>query len=193
MKTKVPPNTIDFSDVYIVTNLMESDLDRIITSLKGGVRPKRRKRRRVESLSRERSRLSLAFSRARARGPRSKETSFESSVFLPFSLSLPRTHTHTHTHTPRRQTLTNQHHQYFLYQILRGLKYIHSALFAASAYQDARRSRRPFQMSHAGERAAQRPQALESVGELELRPGDLRFRANQRRLVPASRVAALSL
>lgn len=54
----VPPNTIDFSDVYIVTNLMESDLDRIITS---------------------------------------------------------------------RQTLTNQHHQYFLYQILRGLKYIHSA------------------------------------------------------------------
>ena len=26
-----------------------------------------------------------------------------------------------------RQTLTNQHHQYFLYQILRGLKYIHSA------------------------------------------------------------------
>lgn len=54
----VPPNTIDFSDVYIVTNLMESDLDRIITS---------------------------------------------------------------------RQTLTNQHHQYFLYQILRGLKFIHSA------------------------------------------------------------------
>ena len=28
----VPPNTIDFQDVYIVTNLMESDLDRIITS-----------------------------------------------------------------------------------------------------------------------------------------------------------------
>ena len=54
----VPPNTIDFQDVYIVTNLMESDLDRIITS---------------------------------------------------------------------RQALTNQHHQYFLYQILRGLKYIHSA------------------------------------------------------------------
>ncbi|KAJ1459735.1 kinase-like domain-containing protein [Pelagophyceae sp. CCMP2097] len=54
----VPPNTIDFSDVYIVTNLMESDLDRIITS---------------------------------------------------------------------RQPLTNQHHQYFLYQILRGLKFIHSA------------------------------------------------------------------
>jgi len=54
----VPPNTIDFADVYIVTNLMESDLDRIITS---------------------------------------------------------------------RQALTNQHHQYFLYQILRGLKYIHSA------------------------------------------------------------------
>ena len=54
----VPPNTIDFTDVYIVTNLMESDLDRIITS---------------------------------------------------------------------RQPLTNQHHQYFLYQILRGLKYIHSA------------------------------------------------------------------
>jgi mitogen-activated protein kinase 1/3 len=26
-----------------------------------------------------------------------------------------------------RQALTNQHHQYFLYQILRGLKYIHSA------------------------------------------------------------------
>ena len=26
----VPPNTIDFRDVYIVTNLMESDLDRII-------------------------------------------------------------------------------------------------------------------------------------------------------------------
>lgn len=54
----VPPNTIDFTDVYIVTNLMESDLDRIITS---------------------------------------------------------------------RQALTNQHHQYFLYQILRGLKFIHSA------------------------------------------------------------------
>uniref|UniRef100_A0A7S3JNM5 Mitogen-activated protein kinase n=1 Tax=Aureoumbra lagunensis TaxID=44058 RepID=A0A7S3JNM5_9STRA len=54
----VPQNTIDFCDVYIVTNLMESDLDRIISS---------------------------------------------------------------------RQSLTNQHHQYFLYQILRGLKYIHSA------------------------------------------------------------------
>lgn len=54
----VPPNTIDFDDVYIVTNLMESDLDRILTS---------------------------------------------------------------------RQPLTNQHHQYFLYQILRGLKFIHSA------------------------------------------------------------------
>uniref|UniRef100_A0A6U1B509 Mitogen-activated protein kinase n=1 Tax=Rhizochromulina marina TaxID=1034831 RepID=A0A6U1B509_9STRA len=54
----VPPNTIDFTDVYIITNLMESDLDRIISS---------------------------------------------------------------------RQPLTDQHFQYFLYQILRGLKYIHSA------------------------------------------------------------------
>lgn len=27
-----PPNTIDFTDVYIITNLMESDLDRIISS-----------------------------------------------------------------------------------------------------------------------------------------------------------------
>ena len=27
-----PPNTIDFKDVYIITNLMESDLDRIISS-----------------------------------------------------------------------------------------------------------------------------------------------------------------
>lgn len=54
----VPPNTLDFVDIYIVTNLMESDLERIIRS---------------------------------------------------------------------RQTLTDQHFQYFLYQILRGLKYVHSA------------------------------------------------------------------
>ena len=54
----MPANTEDFTDAYIITDLMESDLDRIITS---------------------------------------------------------------------RQALTNQHHQYFLYQILRGLKYIHSA------------------------------------------------------------------
>ena len=31
----VPPNTIDFKDVYIITNLMESDLDRIISSSQG--------------------------------------------------------------------------------------------------------------------------------------------------------------
>lgn len=54
----VPPNTTDFKDVYIITNLMESDLDRIIAS---------------------------------------------------------------------SQPLTDQHFQYFLYQIFRGLKYIHSA------------------------------------------------------------------
>lgn len=53
-----PPNSIDFVDIYIVTNLMESDLERIIHS---------------------------------------------------------------------KQPLTDQHYQYFLYQILRGLKYIHSA------------------------------------------------------------------
>jgi serine/threonine protein kinase len=54
----VPPNTPNFEDIYIVTNLMESDLERIIQS---------------------------------------------------------------------KQVLTNQHLQYFLYQILRGLKYVHSA------------------------------------------------------------------
>ena len=54
----LPADTVNFSDVYIVTNLMESDLDRIIAS---------------------------------------------------------------------NQTLTDQHFKYFLYQILRGLKYIHSA------------------------------------------------------------------
>jgi serine/threonine protein kinase len=54
----VPPNTPRFDDIYIVTNLMESDLERIIRS---------------------------------------------------------------------KQVLTNQHLQYFLYQILRGLKYVHSA------------------------------------------------------------------
>ena len=54
----IPPNTVNFQDIYIVTNLMESDLERIIRS---------------------------------------------------------------------KQSLTNQHFQYFLYQILRGLKYIHSA------------------------------------------------------------------
>lgn len=54
----VPPNNPTFDDIYIVTNLMESDLERIIRS---------------------------------------------------------------------RQVLTNQHLQYFLYQILRGLKYVHSA------------------------------------------------------------------
>ena len=53
-----PPNTIEFSDVYIITNLMESDLDRIISST---------------------------------------------------------------------QDLSDQHFQYFLYQIFRGLKFIHSA------------------------------------------------------------------
>eukprot|EP01038_Epipyxis_sp_PR26KG_P011753 gene11753-15726_t len=54
----VPPSTQNFDDIYIVTNLMESDLERIIRS---------------------------------------------------------------------KQVLTDQHLQYFLYQILRGLKYVHSA------------------------------------------------------------------
>jgi serine/threonine protein kinase len=54
----VPPNTQRFDDIYIVTNLMESDLERIIRS---------------------------------------------------------------------KQVLTNQHLQYFIYQILRGLKFVHSA------------------------------------------------------------------
>eukprot|EP00957_Ditylum_brightwellii_P191541 14583657-Ditylum_brightwellii.AAC.1 len=53
-----PKDTENFDDVYIVLNLMESDLDQIIRS---------------------------------------------------------------------SQPLTDQHHQYFLYQILRGLKYVHSA------------------------------------------------------------------
>mmetsp|Transcript_29138 Transcript_29138/g.48988 ORF Transcript_29138/g.48988 Transcript_29138/m.48988 type:complete len:415 (+) Transcript_29138:129-1373(+) len=53
-----PPNKEHFDDIYIVTNLMESDLERIIRS---------------------------------------------------------------------RQVLTDQHLQYFLFQILRGLKYVHSA------------------------------------------------------------------
>lgn len=54
----VPPNNQNFQDIYIVSNLMESDLERIIRS---------------------------------------------------------------------KQVLTDQHFQYFLYQILRALKYIHSA------------------------------------------------------------------
>ncbi|KAJ0412260.1 hypothetical protein ATCC90586_006646 [Pythium insidiosum] len=54
----IPPNVIDFSDIYIVTDLMESDLERIISS---------------------------------------------------------------------SQPLSDAHFQYFLYQILRGMKYIHSA------------------------------------------------------------------
>eukprot|EP00607_Mallomonas_marina_P010950 CAMPEP_0182424188 /NCGR_PEP_ID=MMETSP1167-20130531/10299_1 /TAXON_ID=2988 /ORGANISM="Mallomonas Sp, Strain CCMP3275" /LENGTH=341 /DNA_ID=CAMNT_0024603793 /DNA_START=124 /DNA_END=1149 /DNA_ORIENTATION=+ len=54
----VPPDTTDFQDIYIVTNLFESDLERIIRS---------------------------------------------------------------------KQPLSDQHFQYFLYQILRGLKFIHSA------------------------------------------------------------------
>ena len=75
----VPPNTIDFSDVYIVTNLMER-ARRVL-----GRRPEPRK--------------------PPPRAPRSDLDRIITS----------------------RQTLTNQHHQYFLYQILRGLKYIHSA------------------------------------------------------------------
>ncbi|KAH8070051.1 MAP kinase [Aureococcus anophagefferens] len=75
----VPPNTIDFSDVYIVTNLMER-ARRVL-----GRRPEARK--------------------PPPRAPRSDLDRIITS----------------------RQTLTNQHHQYFLYQILRGLKYIHSA------------------------------------------------------------------
>lgn len=54
----IQPNTTDFKDLYIVTDLFECDLDRIISS---------------------------------------------------------------------SQDLTDAHHQYFLYQLLRGLKYIHSA------------------------------------------------------------------
>lgn len=54
----MPPNTVDFNDVYIITDLMESDLDRIISS---------------------------------------------------------------------RQSLTDAHFQYFVYQLLRGMKYLHSA------------------------------------------------------------------
>lgn len=53
-----PPNAIDFKDIYIVTNLFESDLEMIVSS---------------------------------------------------------------------RQTLTDQHYQFFLYQILRALKFVHSA------------------------------------------------------------------
>ncbi|CAN0350117.1 unnamed protein product [Ascophyllum nodosum] len=53
-----PQNSLDFRDVYIVTNLMDSDLQKVISS---------------------------------------------------------------------RQPLMDQHHYYFLYQLLRGLKYIHSA------------------------------------------------------------------
>ena len=75
----VPPNTIDFSDVYIVTNLMER-ARRVPRETRGSPEP--------------------AAARARS--------------------DLDRIIT-------SRQTLTNQHHQYFLYQILRGLKYIHSA------------------------------------------------------------------
>jgi serine/threonine protein kinase len=51
----IPPDTLDFTDIYIVTNLMESDMERIIRS---------------------------------------------------------------------RQELTDQHYQYFLYQILRGIQYM---------------------------------------------------------------------
>lgn len=54
----MPPNCHDFDDIYIVTDLMESDLERIITS---------------------------------------------------------------------NQPLSDAHFQYFLYQLLRGMKYIHSA------------------------------------------------------------------
>lgn len=54
----MPPHTLDFKDIYIITELMECDLDRIVSS---------------------------------------------------------------------NQPLSDQHAQYFLYQILRGLKYIHSA------------------------------------------------------------------
>lgn len=54
----VPPHTRDFNDVYIVTDLMETDLERIVQS---------------------------------------------------------------------HQTLTERHVKYFLYQLLRGLLYIHSA------------------------------------------------------------------
>jgi serine/threonine protein kinase len=53
-----PHDKVDFNDIYIVTNLMESDLDRIIAS---------------------------------------------------------------------EQQLSDQHFQYFLYQMLRGMKYVHSA------------------------------------------------------------------
>ena len=61
----MPPNTVDFVDIYIVTDLMESDLDRIISS---------------------------------------------------------------------SQPLTEQHFQYFIYQILRGMKYIHSANVLVSTF-----------------------------------------------------------
>lgn len=54
----IPPNVMDFSDIYIVTDLMESDLERIISS---------------------------------------------------------------------SQPLSDAHFQYFLYQILRGMKFVHSA------------------------------------------------------------------
>jgi mitogen-activated protein kinase 1/3 len=86
-----PPSLVDFEDVYIVSDLMETDLHRIIYS------------RQVNHQSvGTRGRYSLPnFSRL----------------------------THTYgSHSPAsRQPLSTDHIQYFLYQVLRALKYMHSA------------------------------------------------------------------
>ena len=59
----VPPATTDFRDVYIITNLMESDLDRIIASNQVAVSERARKRALSLPLSLARN----VFARARAR------------------------------------------------------------------------------------------------------------------------------
>lgn len=88
-----------------------------------------------------------------------------------------------------RQKLTNSHFQYFIYQILRGLKYIHSAQVrgpgahpreagrdaGVSRAPAAARSAPPFCRCGPPTGAAPRPQAGQPAGERRLRAQDLRF------------------
>ena len=95
----------DFTNVYIVTELMETDLHRIIYSeCHFCEQPQHTQSLRCGGFQRV-----VIFHCAAVVSPSS-----------PYTRRAPPSR-------PGKQPLTNEHCQYFLYQILRGLKYIHSA------------------------------------------------------------------
>jgi serine/threonine protein kinase len=114
-----PPSLSSFEDIYIVTELMETDMHRIIYSKQVRAHCNDGSCHRPW-LPRPACRLHCALFLLWSRFPHKFERL--AITALPVcckpcqSLML-----------PAPQKLTDDHHAYFLYQILRGLKYLHSA------------------------------------------------------------------